>query len=93
MALAKTCSRVCCSSRTRITSYNVCYTKLLRLPEDAAQKVVANFKPTESTSETEKLNFHQALKATSPTYTNILGEIRAILNELPPSAAMSYNFV
>lgn len=59
------------------------------LPEDAAQKVVANFKPTESTSETEKLNFHQALKATSPTYTNILGEIRAILNELPPSAAMA----
>lgn len=40
-------------------------------------------------SENDKLNYHQSLKATSPTYTNILEEIRSKLNELPPSAAMA----
>lgn len=59
------------------------------LPEEAALKVVANFKPSNPITETEKLNYHQALKATSPTYNNILNEIRNILNELPPSAAMA----
>lgn len=36
-----------------------------------------------------KTNFHQALKASSPTYNNILDEIRAQINELPPSGAMA----
>ncbi len=50
-----------------------------------AEAVLAPFFP----SDTDKLNYHQSLKATSPTYTNILEEIRAKLNELPPSAAMA----
>lgn len=40
-------------------------------------------------SKNDKLNYHQSLKATSPAYNNILEEIRAKLNELPPSAAMA----
>ncbi|OKS86521.1 phage tail sheath family protein [Mucilaginibacter polytrichastri] len=36
-----------------------------------------------------KRNFHLALKATSPTYANMLEEIRSTLNELPPAAAMA----
>jgi phage tail sheath protein FI len=40
-------------------------------------------------SDNDKLNYHQSLKATSPTYNNILEKIRAKLNELPPSAAMA----
>ncbi len=39
--------------------------------------------------ESEKTNYHQALKANSPSYVNILEEIRARLNELPPSGAMA----
>lgn len=34
-------------------------------------------------------NFHQGLIATSPTYSNLLDEIRTVLNILPPSAAMA----
>ncbi|HZL12361.1 MAG TPA: phage tail sheath C-terminal domain-containing protein [Prolixibacteraceae bacterium] len=34
-------------------------------------------------------NYHLGLIATSPTYTNLLNEIRAVLNLLPPSAAMA----
>ncbi|WP_089048169.1 phage tail sheath C-terminal domain-containing protein [Flavobacterium hercynium] len=50
--------------------------------EDLSEKVIFP-------SDNDKLNFHQSLKATSPTYVNILEEIRAKLNELPPSAAMA----
>ncbi|WP_294962436.1 phage tail sheath C-terminal domain-containing protein, partial [uncultured Flavobacterium sp.] len=60
----------------------------------AAEKKVANATNDLSEkvifpSENDKLNYHQSLKATSPTYTNILEEIRSKLNELPPSAAMA----
>lgn len=51
----------------------------------AAEAVLPPFFP----SDNDKLNYHQSLKATSPTYNNILEEIRAKLNELPPSAAMA----
>ncbi len=37
----------------------------------------------------DKVNYHQSLKATSPTYNNIMNEIRSKMNELPPSAAMA----
>lgn len=50
-----------------------------------AEAVLPPFFP----SDNDKLNYHQSLKATSPTYTNILEEIREKLNELPPSAAMA----
>jgi phage tail sheath protein FI len=56
--------------------------KLAKANEDLSEKVIFP-------SENDKLNYHQSLKATSPTYTNILEEIRAKLNELPPSAAMA----
>lgn len=75
------------------------------LPEDEAKKVIAKFKPDldafagkkeeEKTpaelkeEENTKRNYHQGLKATSPTYTHILEELRAKLNELPPSGAMA----
>jgi len=36
-----------------------------------------------------KQNYHQSLKAASPTYTHLLEELRSRLNELPPSAAMA----
>jgi hypothetical protein len=38
---------------------------------------------------TAKKHLHQGLKAVSPTYTNILTEIRNKLNQLPPSGAMA----
>lgn len=57
--------------------------------EVAAIEVVKKFKGTTDPDNNTKLNFHQALKAISPTYNNILVEIRSKLNELPPSAAMA----
>lgn len=59
------------------------------LPEAAAIEVVKKFKTEATPDANTKRNYHQALKATSPTYNNILEEIRAKLNELPPSAAMA----
>lgn len=59
------------------------------LPEAAAVEVVKKFKTSTDPDANTKRNYHQALKATSPTYNNILEEIRAKLNELPPSAAMA----
>jgi phage tail sheath protein FI len=37
----------------------------------------------------KNLNYHQGLIATSPTYSNLLDEIRAVMNLLPPSSAMA----
>lgn len=37
----------------------------------------------------KKRNYHQGLIATSPTYSNLLDEIRAVINLLPPSSAMA----
>lgn len=37
----------------------------------------------------KKRNFHLGLIAVSPTYSNLLDEIRAVINILPPSAAMA----
>ncbi|MFB9080642.1 phage tail sheath C-terminal domain-containing protein [Flavobacterium procerum] len=56
--------------------------KVVKATNDLSEKVIFP-------SENDKLNYHQSLKATSPTYTNILEEIRSKLNELPPSAAMA----
>lgn len=36
-----------------------------------------------------KRNYHLGLEATSPNYSHILDEVRAKLNELPPSGAMA----
>jgi phage tail sheath protein FI len=38
---------------------------------------------------TAKKHLHQGLKAVSPTYGNIINEIRIKLNQLPPSGAMA----
>ncbi|HZK93313.1 MAG TPA: phage tail sheath C-terminal domain-containing protein [Prolixibacteraceae bacterium] len=37
----------------------------------------------------KKHNYHSGLEATSPTYSNLLEEIREITNILPPSSAMA----
>lgn len=59
------------------------------LPEDSAKEVVKKFKANATPDESTKQNYHQSLKASSPTYVNILEEIRSKLNELPPSGAMA----
>lgn len=59
------------------------------LVEKDALAVIAEYKKKTDPDKDTKLNYHQSLKATSPTYNNILEEIRAKLNELPPSAAMA----
>ncbi len=59
------------------------------LPESGAQDVVKKFKANATPDDNTKQNYHQSLKASSPTYVNILEEIRSRLNELPPSAAMA----
>ena len=43
----------------------------------------------ESYIENKKRNFHLGLVATSPTYVNLLDEIRTVMNLLPASAAMA----
>jgi len=59
------------------------------LPEQDAVAVVTKFKAANATDDNSKKNFHQSLKAASPTYTNMLEEVRSKLNELPPSGAMA----
>ncbi|HEY1164033.1 MAG TPA: phage tail sheath C-terminal domain-containing protein, partial [Chitinophaga sp.] len=50
---------------------------------------VKKFKENATPDEHAKKNYHQSLKAASPTYVHILDEIRSMLNEMPPSAAMA----
>ncbi len=59
------------------------------LPESNAQEVVKKFKANKTPDAGTRQNYHQSLKASSPTYVNILEEIRSKLNELPPSGAMA----
>lgn len=59
------------------------------LPEVPAIEVVKKFKTNKTPDDNAKRNYHQALRATSPTYNNILEEVRFKLNELPPSGAMA----
>lgn len=62
---------------------------LLPDEEKGAKDVIAKFKADNKTDASTKKNYHQSLKAASPSYTHILEEIRAKINELPPSAAMA----
>jgi len=57
--------------------------------EVAAIDVVKKFKENEAPTDSDRHNYHQALKATSDTYNRILAEMRSELNELPSSAAMA----
>jgi len=69
------------------------------LPEPNAKELIVNFAKGQSAnkeesnpqekSETDKRNFHLALIATSPTYSNLINEITKIENLLPPSSAMA----
>ncbi len=59
------------------------------LKEEHVAEVIAKYKEKTAPTAIDKLNYHQALKAVSPTYSHILEEVRAKLNELPPSAAMA----
>ncbi|WP_430933090.1 phage tail sheath C-terminal domain-containing protein [Saccharicrinis sp. 156] len=47
------------------------------------RKLLSNYK------DNKKRNFHLGLMATSPTYANLLDEIRGVMNILPPSAAIA----
>src|ERR1044072_389027 len=55
------------------------------LPEPAAGQIVKKFKENATPDVHAKKNYHQSLKAASPTYVHILDEIRSMLNEMPPS--------
>jgi phage tail sheath protein FI len=57
--------------------------------EAAAIEIVKKFKAANPSDKASKTNYHQSLKAASPTYVNILAELRASLNELPPASAMA----
>lgn len=59
------------------------------LPESSAKEVVKKFKSIAEPNQTDAQNYNQALKASSPSFINILNEIRSQLNILPPSAAMA----
>ncbi|KZS39763.1 phage tail protein [Aquimarina aggregata] len=64
------------------------------LPEEKAKALLAaNASAAKETSEAliknNERNLHLGLMATSPTYTNLLDEIREVMNLLPPSAAMA----
>ena len=57
--------------------------------EANAIEIVKKFKAANPTDDSSKTNYHQSLKAASPTYVNILEELRANLNTLPPASAMA----
>ncbi|MGF6930293.1 phage tail sheath protein FI [Chitinophaga sp. W2I13] len=59
------------------------------LPEPAAAQIITKFKTNATPDKNTKKNFHQSLKAASPTYVHILEEVRAQMNELPPSGALA----
>jgi phage tail sheath protein FI len=66
------------------------------LPEADAKNIYAKYNVDSAKFEagspdllTAKKHLHQGLKAVSPTYSNILSEIRTKLNQLPPSGAMA----
>jgi len=61
------------------------------LPEPVAKDVVKKFKakPADQQTDNDRKNYHQSLKASSITYSQMLEEIRSRINELPPSGAMA----
>ncbi|WP_316815105.1 phage tail sheath family protein [Pedobacter nyackensis] len=61
------------------------------LPEKNVKEIVDAFEglKEEDLTPAAKINYHQSLKAASPTYVSILEEIRSKLNLLPPSAAIA----
>ncbi|MGY0035714.1 phage tail sheath family protein [Pedobacter sp. NJ-S-72] len=67
------------------------------LPEDKVKDIVTAFGLLTGDALTlaAKTNYHQSLKAASPTYVAIMEEIRSKLNLLPPSSAIAgiYTFV
>jgi len=58
--------------------------------EGPAKDIISRFNANDKkTDPSVKTNYHQSLKAASPTYVTILDVLRARINELPPSAAMA----
>jgi uncharacterized protein len=51
--------------------------------------IITTYGDLSKADDTKKTNFHQAMKAASPTYNSIIEEIRSQLNQLPPSGAMA----
>jgi len=67
------------------------------LPEDNVKAIVTAFEAIapDKVTLTDQINYHQSLKAASPSYVSIIEEIRSKLNLLPPSSAIAgiYTFV
>jgi hypothetical protein len=63
-------------------------TPLLPDTEGPAKEIVSRFDAANADDDA-KQNFHQSLKAASPTYVTILDILRERMNELPPSGAMA----
>ncbi len=59
------------------------------LKEEDAQTIIQEYGEPEGKTDKEITNFHLGLLATSPTYVNLLEEIRKIMNLLPPSGALA----
>ncbi|PSL45367.1 hypothetical protein CLV51_10469 [Chitinophaga niastensis] len=59
------------------------------LQEPAVAAIITKFKANATPDKSTKKNYHQSLSAASPTYVHILNEVRAQMNELPPSGAMA----
>ena len=63
---------------------------LLPDTEANAKQIITTFAANaKKTDPSVGQNYHQSLKAASPTYQTILDVLRARMNELPPSAAMA----
>ena len=60
--------------------------------ESAARDIITAFAANDATKKADPaiiLNYHQSLKAASPSYSTFLDLLRARMNELPPSAAIA----
>ena len=79
-----------CSAATEVDFRNISsdLTPLLPDTEGPAKEIVSRFDAANADDDA-KQNFHQSLKAASPTYVTILDILRERMNELPPSGAMA----
>lgn len=65
---------------------------LLPDKEGTAKEIVGTFNKNDNDKKADpsiRQNYHQSLKAASPTYVTILDILRERMNELPPSGAMA----
>lgn len=69
---------------------SVVLTDLLAPTETTAKDIITAYNANAKKADPDvSQNYHQSLKAASPTYVTILDALRSRMNELPPSAAMA----